>query len=129
MQSEFKMSMMREIKSFLKLQILQSPRDIFINQSKYALKILKKDGMEKCDSIGTPMALTPKLDADLSGTPVGQMKYHSMIGSLIYLIASRPNLVYATCFCARYQTTLMEKHLKQVKRIFRYLIKTINMGL
>nr|GEU38506.1 hypothetical protein [Tanacetum cinerariifolium] len=79
----------------LRLQIYQSPRGIFINQAKYTLEILKKHGMEKCDSIGTPMATTPKLDVDLSGTPVDQTKHRSMIGSLMYLRSSRPDIVQA----------------------------------
>ncbi|GKC98078.1 retrovirus-related pol polyprotein from transposon TNT 1-94, partial [Tanacetum coccineum] len=69
------------------------PRGIFINQAKYALEILKKHGMEKEQSIGTPMATKPKLDADLSGEPVDQTDYHSKIGSLMYLTSSRPDIV------------------------------------
>ncbi|GJY03881.1 retrovirus-related pol polyprotein from transposon TNT 1-94, partial [Tanacetum coccineum] len=114
-----------ELSNFL---IHQSPRGIFINQAKYAKEILKKHGMTSSDSIGTPMATKP-LDADLSETPVDQMKYHSMVGALIYLTASRPDIVHATCYCARYQARPTEKHLKEVKRIFRYLKNTINMGL
>nr|GEU42220.1 hypothetical protein [Tanacetum cinerariifolium] len=73
-------------KGFTKgLQIHQSPRGIFINQAKYTLEILKKHGMDKRDNIGTPMATKPKLDADLSGLPVDQTKYRSMIWSLVYL--------------------------------------------
>ncbi|GJR84277.1 gag-pol polyprotein [Tanacetum coccineum] len=88
-------------KGFTKgLQIHQSPRGIFINQAKYALEILKKHGMDKCDSVGTPMATKPKMDADLSGTPVDQTRYHSMIGSLMYLTSSRPDIVQAVCYCA-----------------------------
>ncbi|GKC76424.1 retrovirus-related pol polyprotein from transposon TNT 1-94, partial [Tanacetum coccineum] len=76
-------------KGFTKgLQIHQSPRGIFINQAKYALEILKKHGMDKCDIIGTPMATKPKLDADLSGTLVDQTRYRSMIGSLMYLTSN-----------------------------------------
>ncbi|GJY63212.1 retrotransposon protein, putative, unclassified [Tanacetum coccineum] len=83
-------------KGFTKgLQIHQSPRGIFINQAKYALEILKKHGMEKGQSIGTPMATKPKLDADLSGTLVDQTDYHSKIGSLMYLTSSRPDIVQA----------------------------------
>ncbi|GJQ92795.1 retrovirus-related pol polyprotein from transposon TNT 1-94 [Tanacetum coccineum] len=104
------------------------PSFIFINQAKYAQEILKKHGMTSCDSIGTPMA-TKHLDADLSGTPVDQMKYHSMVGALMYLTASRPDIVHATCYCARYQAKPTEKHLTAVKRIFRYLKDSINMGL
>ncbi|GJT59889.1 retrovirus-related pol polyprotein from transposon TNT 1-94 [Tanacetum coccineum] len=128
MHSKFDMSMMGELKFFLGIQIHQSPRGIFINQAKYAQEILKKHGMTSCDSIGTPMA-TKHLDADLSGTPVDQMKYRSMVGALMYLTASRPDIVHATCYCARYQAKPTEKHLTAVKRIFRYLKDSINMGL
>nr|GEV09718.1 hypothetical protein [Tanacetum cinerariifolium] len=116
-------------KGFTKgIQIHQSPHGIFINQAKYAQEILIKHGMTSCDSIGTPMA-TKHLDADLSGTPVDQTKYRSMVGALMYLTASRPDIVHATCYCARYQAKPTEKHLIAVKRIFRYLKDTINMGL
>ncbi|GJS05384.1 hypothetical protein Tco_0321892 [Tanacetum coccineum] len=107
--------------------IHQSPRGIFINQAKYAQEILKKHGMTSCDSIGTPMA-TKHLDADLSGTPVDQTKYRSMVGALMYLSASRPDIVHATCYCARYQAKPTEKHLTAVKQIFRYLKDSINIG-
>nr|GEW21950.1 hypothetical protein [Tanacetum cinerariifolium] len=110
------------------IQIHQSPYGIFINQAKYAQEILIKHGMTSCDSIGTPMA-TKHLDADLSGTPVDQMKYRSMVGALMYLTASRPDIIHATCYCARYQAKPTEKHLTAVKRIFRYLKDTIHMGL
>ncbi|GJU29998.1 retrovirus-related pol polyprotein from transposon TNT 1-94 [Tanacetum coccineum] len=128
MHSKFDMSMMGELKFFLGIQIHQSPRGIFINQAKYAQEILKKHGMTSCDSVGTPMA-TKHLDADLSGTPVDQTKYRSMVGALMYLTASRPDIVHATCYCARYQAKPTEKHLTAVKRIFRYLKDSINMGL
>nr|GEZ36356.1 retrovirus-related Pol polyprotein from transposon TNT 1-94 [Tanacetum cinerariifolium] len=100
----------------------------FINQAKYAQEILIKHGMTSCDSIGTPMA-TKHLDADLSGTSVDQTKYRSMFGALMYLTASIPDIVHATCYCARYQAKLTEKHLTVVKWIFRYLKDTINMRL
>ncbi|GJU18967.1 retrovirus-related pol polyprotein from transposon TNT 1-94 [Tanacetum coccineum] len=83
-----------------RLQIHQSPRGIFITHATYALEILKKHDMDKCDSIGTPLATKPKLDADLSGKPVDQTNYHSMIGSLMYLTSSRPDLVQEVCYCA-----------------------------
>ncbi|GJZ47004.1 retrovirus-related pol polyprotein from transposon TNT 1-94 [Tanacetum coccineum] len=128
MHSKFEMSMMGELKFFLGIQIHQSPRGIFINQAKYAQEILKKHGMTSCDSIGTPIA-TKHLDADLSGTPIHQTKYRSMVRALMYLTASRPDIVHATCYCARYQVKPTEKHLTAVKRIFWYLKDTINMGL
>nr|GEY50758.1 copia protein [Tanacetum cinerariifolium] len=89
--------------------------------AKYALEILHKHGMENGQSIGTPMATIPKLDENLSGNSVDQTDYRCKIGSLMYLTSSRPDIVQAVCFCARYQSRPTEKHLKEVKRIFRYL--------
>nr|GEZ95086.1 hypothetical protein [Tanacetum cinerariifolium] len=109
------------------IQIHQSPRGIFINQAKYAQEILKKHGMISCDSIGTPMA-TKHLDADLSGMPVDQTKYRSKVKALMYLTASGPDIMHATCYCAGYQAQSTEKHLTAVKRIFRYLKDTIHIG-
>ncbi|GJY69227.1 retrovirus-related pol polyprotein from transposon TNT 1-94 [Tanacetum coccineum] len=128
MKDNFEMSMMGEMKFFLGLQIHQSTRLIFISQSQYTLEILKKHGMDGCDSISTPMA-TARIDADLQGTPTNQTKYHSMIGGLMHLTVSRQDIAFATFVCARYQARLTEKHLKEVKQIFRYLKHTINMGL
>nr|GEU37565.1 ribonuclease H-like domain-containing protein [Tanacetum cinerariifolium] len=102
---------------------------MFINQAKYTLEILHKYGMDKGQSIGTPMAIKPKLDADLSGNPVDQTDYRSKIRSLMNLTSSRPDIVQAVCFCARYRSRPTEKHLKEVKKIFRYLRGTVNMGL
>ncbi|GJU19850.1 retrovirus-related pol polyprotein from transposon TNT 1-94 [Tanacetum coccineum] len=109
MHSRFEMSLMGEMKFFLGLQIHQSPKGIFINQAKYALEILKKHNMDNCHSIGTPLATKPKLDVDLSGEPVDQSDYRSKIGSLMYLASSRPDLVQAVCYCARYQARPTQK--------------------
>nr|GEW08329.1 retrovirus-related Pol polyprotein from transposon TNT 1-94 [Tanacetum cinerariifolium] len=111
------------------LSVNQSPCGIFINQSKYVLEILNIYRMESCDSVGTPMETKDKLDLDQNGTPVDATKYHSMIGALMYLTSSRPDIVHATCLCARYQAKPTEKHLKEVKKIFRYLQGTANTGL
>ncbi|GJW34137.1 retrovirus-related pol polyprotein from transposon TNT 1-94 [Tanacetum coccineum] len=127
--TKFKMLMMGQMSFFLGLQISQSPRGIFINQSKYAFEIVKKYGMLTSDSIDTPMVEKSKLDEDLQGKPVDATLYRGMIGSLMYLTSSRPDLIYAVCLCARYQAKPTEKHLNAVKRIFRYLKGTINMGL
>ncbi|GKA45279.1 retrovirus-related pol polyprotein from transposon TNT 1-94 [Tanacetum coccineum] len=121
------MSMMGELKFFLGIQIHQSPRGIFINQAKYAQEILKKHGMTSCDSIGTPMATKP-LDADLSETPVDQTKFCSMVGALMYLTASRPDIVHATNYCARYQARPVEKHLKEVKR-YHFIKEQVGKGI
>nr|GEV82818.1 retrovirus-related Pol polyprotein from transposon TNT 1-94 [Tanacetum cinerariifolium] len=129
MKSRFEMSMMGEMKFFLGLQVNQSSCGIFINQSNYVLEILKKYRMESCDPIGTPMKIKDKLDLDQNGTSVNTTKYRSMIGALMYLTSSRPDIVHATCLYARYQAKTTEKHLKEVKRIFHYLRGTINTGL
>ncbi|GJZ38453.1 uncharacterized mitochondrial protein-like protein [Tanacetum coccineum] len=105
------------------------PRGIFINQSKYASEIVKKYGLHSTDSVDTPMIENKKLDDDLQGKQVDATLYHGMIGSLMYLTASRPDLNYVVCLCARYQAKPTEKHLQDVKRIFQYLNGTINMGL
>ncbi|GKA03892.1 retrovirus-related pol polyprotein from transposon TNT 1-94 [Tanacetum coccineum] len=129
MKSHFEMSMMGEMTFFLGLQVNQSPRGIFINQSNYVLEILKKYGMETCDPVGTPMEIKDKLDLDKNRTLVDATKYRSMIGALMYLTSSRLDIVHATCLCARYQAKPTQKHVKEVKRIFRYLRGTVNMGL
>ncbi|GJV02266.1 retrovirus-related pol polyprotein from transposon TNT 1-94 [Tanacetum coccineum] len=129
MKSRFEMSMMGEMTFFLGLQVNQSPCGIFINQSNYVLEILKKYGMETCEPVGTPMEIKDKLDLDQNGSLVDATKYLSMSGALMYLTSSKPDIVHATCLCAPYQAKPTEKHLKEVKRIFRYLRGTINMGL
>ncbi|GKA39293.1 retrovirus-related pol polyprotein from transposon TNT 1-94 [Tanacetum coccineum] len=129
MSSKFKMSMMGKMSFFLGLQISQSPRGIFINQSNYALEIIKKYGMLSSDPVDTFMVDKSKLDEDLQGKLIDPTHYHGMIGSLMYLTSSRPDLVFAVCMYARYQAKSTEKHLHAVKRIFRYLKGTIYMGL
>ncbi|GJR40619.1 retrovirus-related pol polyprotein from transposon TNT 1-94 [Tanacetum coccineum] len=114
---------------FFGLQISQSPRDIFLNQSKYAFEIIKKYGLLSSNSEDTHIVEKNKLDEDLQGTPVDATLYRGMIGSLMYLTSSRPDLIYDVCLCAHYQAKPTEKHLNAVKQIFRYLKGTINTGL
>nr|GEZ11775.1 copia protein [Tanacetum cinerariifolium] len=127
--SKFKMSMMGKISFFLGLQISQSPKGIFINQSKYALKSLKKYGFESCDPVDTSMVEKSKLDEDKEGKAVNPSHYRGMIGTLLYLTASRPDLQYAIYMCAWYQARPTKKHVHAVKRIFRYLRGTVHRGL
>ncbi|GKE34331.1 retrovirus-related pol polyprotein from transposon TNT 1-94, partial [Tanacetum coccineum] len=95
MKNNIKMSMMGELKFFLGLQVHQSPCGIFISQSQYAIELLKKHGMGECVSMSTHMA-TERLDADLLGTPTDQTTYRRMIGGLMYLTTSRPDIAFAT---------------------------------
>nr|GEX68591.1 putative reverse transcriptase domain-containing protein [Tanacetum cinerariifolium] len=101
---------------------------IFISQSQYAIELLKKHGMDECVSISTPIA-TEKLDTDLQGTPTDQTTYRRMIGGLMYLTDSQPNIAFATFIYARYQAHPTVKHLKEVKQIFQYLRQSYNMRL
>nr|GFA73411.1 hypothetical protein [Tanacetum cinerariifolium] len=110
-------------------RLTNPPCGIIINQSNYVLEILKKYGMKSCDPLRTPMEIKDKLDLDQNGIPIDVTKYHSIIGALMYLTSSRPDIVHATCLCAWYKAKPSEKHLKDVKWIFRYLRGTVNMGL
>nr|GEW50861.1 retrovirus-related Pol polyprotein from transposon TNT 1-94 [Tanacetum cinerariifolium] len=118
MTTKFKMSMIGHMSFFLGLQISQSPRGIFINQSKYASKIVKKYGMLTSDSVDTPMVKKSNMDKDLQGKPIYVTLYCGMIGFLMYLTSSKPDRIYAVCLCAWYQAKPIEKHLQVVKWIF-----------
>ncbi|KAH9668296.1 hypothetical protein KPL70_021361 [Citrus sinensis] len=129
MSQEFEMSMMGELKYFLGLQIKQNEEGIFINQAKYVKDPLKRFGYDNGTAKSTPMSTTIKLDKDEKGKEVDIKTYRGMIGSLLYLTASRPDIMLSVCLCARFQSCPKESHMLAVKRIFRYLIGTINLGL
>nr|GEW86172.1 retrovirus-related Pol polyprotein from transposon TNT 1-94 [Tanacetum cinerariifolium] len=129
MVKRFEMSMMGEMKFFLGLQVNQFSNGIFINQSKYIFDILKQFGMENCDTVPTLMVEQAKLKLDLVEKLVDHTDYRSMIGSLMYVTSRRPDIMFATCMCARYQANPNEHNVLAVKRIFRYLKGTINLGL
>ncbi|GJS36915.1 putative ribonuclease H-like domain-containing protein [Tanacetum coccineum] len=95
----------------------------------YALESLKKYGMESNDPVDTPMVEKSKLDGDPQGKVVDPTHYRGMVGTLMYLIASRPDLTFVVCMCARYQANPTEKYLHAIKRIFKYLRGTVNRGL
>jgi hypothetical protein len=114
MANEFEMSMIGELIYFLGLQIKQLKNDTFVNQDKYIKDMLKKFGIE---------------DAKGINTPIGTKMYRSMIGSLLYVTASRTDVIFSVYMCARFQTSLRESHLKATKRILRYLKHTQNIGL
>ncbi|GJS42951.1 retrovirus-related pol polyprotein from transposon TNT 1-94 [Tanacetum coccineum] len=101
MSSTFKMSMMGQMSFFLGLQVSQNPRGIFINQSKYALEILKKYRLDSSASVDTPMVEKMKLDEDRQGKLVDPTGFRRMVGSLMYISASRPDIVFVVCMCPR----------------------------
>jgi hypothetical protein len=123
------MSMMGELKYFLGFQIKQLQDDTFISQTKYIQDILKKFGMKDGKPIKTPMGTYGYLDLDTGGKSVDQKVYRSMIGSLLYLCASRPDIMLFVCMCARFQDDPKEVHLRAMKRIMRYLVYTPKFGL
>jgi hypothetical protein len=90
---------------------------------------LKKFGMKDAKPIKTPMGTNEHLDLNAGGMSVDQKVYRSMIGSLLYLCASRPDIMLSVCMCARFQSDHNECHLVAVKRILRYLVHTPHFGL
>ena len=123
------MSMMSELKFFLRLQIKQCKDGTFINQTKYTRDILKKFGMEGAKSIKTPMSTTNKLSKDENGQPVDEKRYRGMIESLLYLIVSRLDIMFGTYLYVCFQSCPRESHLNVIKRIFKYLSGTMHLGL
>ena len=124
MQAEFEMSMIGELTHFLGLQIRQQDSGIFLSQSKYAKNFMKKFGLESASSVRTPMSPNVKLTIDLLGKSVDSSLYRSMIGSLLYLTASRPDISYSVGVCARYQANPKESHMTSLKRIIKYVKTT-----
>ncbi|RVX07110.1 Retrovirus-related Pol polyprotein from transposon RE1 [Vitis vinifera] len=121
MHSEFEMSMMGELNFFLGLQIKQLKEGTFINQAKYIRDLLKRFNMEEAKTMKTPMSSSIKLDKDEKGKSIDSTMYRGMIGSLLYLTASRPDIMYSVCLFARFQSYPKESHLSVVKQILRYL--------
>ena len=129
MSEEYQMSMMGELKFFLGLQIRQQRNGIFISQEKYLKDVLRKFGMQDCKGVKIPMPTNGHLCTDENGIDFDQKVYRSMIGSLLYLCASRPDIMLSVCMCARFQATPKESHHKAVKHILRYLAHTPTLGL
>ena len=117
MKKEFEMSMVGELTFFLGLQVKQKKEDIFVSQEKYARNIVKKFGLDSKKHASTPMSSSTKLNVDSSRMEVRPTLYRSIIGSLFYLTASRPDIAFSVGACARYQAAPKESHLTVVKRI------------
>jgi hypothetical protein len=126
---KFETSMMGELKYFLGFQVKQLQEGTFISQTKYIQDILTKFGMKDAKPIKTPMGTNGHLDLDTGGKSIDQKVCRSMIGSLLYLCASRPDIMLSVCMYARFQADPKEVHLRTVKRILRYLVHTPKFGL
>ncbi|GKC02583.1 putative ribonuclease H-like domain-containing protein [Tanacetum coccineum] len=129
MHDEFEMSMMVEFNFFLGLQIKQMKDGIFFNQSKYIKEMLKKFGLEDPKPMKTPMSSDTKLTKDEECESIDSTKYRGMIGSLLSLTASRPDIMFSVCLYAHFLKAPKTFHLEAVKRIFRYIKGTTRLGL
>ncbi|GJV77767.1 putative ribonuclease H-like domain-containing protein [Tanacetum coccineum] len=129
MHKKFQMSSMGELTFFLGLQVKQKEDGIFISQDKYVTEILKKFSFSDVKTASTPMETHKPLLKDADGEDVDEHLYRSMIGSLMYLTSSRPDIMFAVCACARFQVNPKSSHLYAVKRIFRYLKGQPKLGL
>ncbi|GJR31426.1 putative ribonuclease H-like domain-containing protein [Tanacetum coccineum] len=129
MKDKFQMSSMGELTFFLGLQVQQRKKGIFISQDKYVHEILRKFNYTDVKSASTPTDLEKPLVKDADADDVDEHLYRSMIGSLMYLTASRPDIMFAVCACARFQVSPKTSHLLAVKRIFRYLKGKPSLGL
>ena len=129
MSSTFEMSLVGPLQFFLGLQVSQTDHGIFLSQSKFALEIVKKFGLGESKTSCNPMGSTTKISSDLKGKKADQKLYRSMIGSLLYLTASRPNISFSVGICARNQSDPRESHIKAVKRIIKYINGTSHYGI
>nr|GEW04103.1 hypothetical protein [Tanacetum cinerariifolium] len=129
MHDEFEISMMGELNFLLGLQIKQMEDRIFFNQSKYIKEKLKKFRLEDSKPTKTPMSTENKLTKEDESDSMDSSKYRGMIGSLVYLTASRPDIMFSICLCARFQESSKTIHLEAIKRIFRYIRGTSHLGL
>nr|GEV99265.1 putative ribonuclease H-like domain-containing protein [Tanacetum cinerariifolium] len=129
MKDKFQMSSVGELTFFFGLQVKQKKDGIFISQDKYVAEILRKFRLTEEKSASTPIDTEKPLLKDPDGEDVDVHTYRSMIGSLMYLTSSRPNIMFVVCACARFQVTPKALHLHAVKRIFRYLKGKPHLGL
>ncbi|GJX90118.1 ribonuclease H-like domain-containing protein [Tanacetum coccineum] len=129
MHKKFQMSFMGELTFFLVLKVTQKDDGIFISQDKYVDEILKKFGFSTVKTTSAPMETLKPLLKDAQAKDIDVHLYRSMIGSLMYLTASRPDIMFVVCACARFQVTPKISHLHTVKRIFRYLNGQPKLGL
>ncbi|GJR37776.1 putative ribonuclease H-like domain-containing protein [Tanacetum coccineum] len=129
MHKRFQISSMGELTFFLSLQVKQKEDGIFISQDKYVGEISKKFGFSNIRTTNTPMETNKALTNDKDGEDVDIHLYRSMIGSLMYLTSSRPDIIFSVCACSRFQVQPKVFHLNAIKRIFRYLKVRPKLGL
>jgi hypothetical protein len=123
------MSMMGELTFFLGIQVKQTKQGTFVHQAKYTKDLMMKFNMAELKAVSTPMSSTASLGPDEDGKAVDQREYRSMIGSLLYLTVTRPDIQFAVGLCARFQASPRSSHQMAVQRVFRYLKHTPEFGI
>jgi hypothetical protein len=129
MEKDFQMSMMGQLTFFLGVQVMQMKQGTFVHQAKYTKDLMKKFNITERKPVSTPMSTTTSLDPDENDEAANQREYSSMIGSLLYLTVTWPDIQFAVCLCARFQASPRSSHRTVVQRIFRYLKYTLEFGI
>jgi hypothetical protein len=129
MESEFQMSIMGELTFFLGIQVKQMKQGTFVHQAKYTKDLMKKFNMAELKPVSTPMSSSTTLGPDEDGEAVNQRGYMSMINSLLYLTATRPDIQFTVGLCARFQASPRSSYRTAVQRVFRYLKHTPEFGI
>jgi hypothetical protein len=128
-ESEFQMSMTGELTFFLDIQVNQTKQGTFVHQAKYTKDLMKKFNKAELKPVSTPMSSTASLGPDEDDEAVDQGEYRSMIGSLMYLTATWPDIQFVVGLCARFQASPHSSHRMAVQRVFRYLKHTPKFGI
>lgn len=129
MKEEFEMTDLGRMKYFLGVEVVQNEEGIFIHQGKYAGEILERFNLLCGNAVKNPIVPGPKLSKEGEGGKVDATLYKQLIGSLMYITSTRPDLMFAVCLLSRYMSAPTEQHLQAAKRVLRYLKGTQNYGL
>lgn len=129
MEEEFDMTNLGKMRFFLGIEVLQTSHGIHISQGKYALEVLRRFDMENCNSVRSPMVPGNKLSLDEDGELVDETFYKQIIGSLIYITTTRPDLQFSVSLLSRYMSKPTTLHLQAAKRVLRYLRGTVDFGI
>ena len=129
MKHEFDMTDLGKMRYLLGLEVLQRSNGVFINQKKYALEVLQLFGMDKSNSVHNPIVPGFKLVKDEGGVKVDKNYYKQIVGSLMYLIATQPDMMFVVSLISRYMENPTEFHLQGAKRMLRYLKEATEFGI
>ncbi|KAI5355055.1 hypothetical protein L3X38_007950 [Prunus dulcis] len=129
MKEKYEMSDLGLLHHFLGMGVIQTESSIFIHQKKYASALLDKFGLKECKSVSIPLVATKKLSKEDGSGAADEEQYRKLVGSLLYLTATRPDVMYAASLLARYMHGPSNKHYRAAKRVLRYVKGTLDYGL